>query len=143
MSHVTEVKTKIRDIEALKSACRKLNYNFKEGQKHYKWYGTWMGDSPMPEGMTQADLGKCDHAISVPGADYEVGVAKTADGFQLRYDYWGSGGLHTALGGQKAEKLVQAYSVEKTRREAKRMGFRVARELVQVDGSVKLILQGN
>lgn len=143
MSHITDVETEVKDLAALKQACSRLGFEFKEGQTSYKWYGQFVGDSPMPAGMTKEDLGKCDHAIKVPGASYEVGVAKVGGVYKLRYDYWGAGGLHKALGGQKAEKLVQAYGIEKTKKEARRLGYTVAGEQAQQDGSVKLILRSH
>jgi hypothetical protein len=141
MSHVVGIETEISDLAALRSACERLGFDLREGQKSYRWYGRFMGDYPMPEGMSQSDLGKCDHAIRVPGADYEVGVRQQPNGsYRLAYDFWQQGGLLGPLGGQKAEKLVQAYGAEKVKREVKRKGFRVKREVVMANGDIKVIV---
>lgn len=136
MSHVSKIKVEIRSLEALKAACHRLGFEFIEGQKTYKWYGVFMGDYPLEEGVKQEDLGKCDHAISVPNCRYEVGVVQKGDHYDLHYDFWQSGGLNVALG-ENACKLVQAYAVEAAREEAQRQGYSVFEEVLQ-DGSIQL-----
>jgi hypothetical protein len=141
MSHVAEIEIEITDLAALAAACRRLGFVFREGQKTYKWYGRWEGDYPLPEGFSQEDLGKCDHAIQVPGAAYEVGVVKARQrgaGYRLLWDFWCQGGLTERLG-PKAERLVQAYGVEKAKQEARKQGFSVY-ETARADGTVRLTL---
>ena len=75
MSHISKIELVIKDLEALKTACKRMGFEFREGQKTYQWYGRWVGDSPMPEGVTEEELGKCNHAIHVPGAKYEIGLS--------------------------------------------------------------------
>lgn len=45
MSHVVTGKTLISadGIPELEAACRRLGYEFLEGQKTYQWYGRWWG----------------------------------------------------------------------------------------------------
>lgn len=138
MSHMVEVKLRIKDLSALRAACNELGFEFIENQKTYKWFGRWVGDSPMPEGMTKADLGKCDHAIKVPGSTYEVGLRKQADGsFTLAYDWWNSGGLKDKLG-QNAGPLVQSYAKHKAVRELRRKGFRLGGVRTLKNGAIEL-----
>ncbi len=141
MSHIAKIETKLTDLFALRAACNQLGFQFIEGAKTYAWYGRWVGDTKLPEGLKIEDLGKCDHAIHVPGAKYEVGVVRTHSGYELRWDYWQSGGLMEKLGGQNAGRLVQAYSIEKTKREAARMGQHVKMQTLP-GGFVKAVLQG-
>lgn len=141
MSHVATIDVVITDLQSLKDACKARGWVFVEGQRKYRWYGTWVGDTPMPAGMTKADLGKCDHAIKIPGCTYEVGVVRQPDDtYGLAWDYWGTGGLVKALGGQKAPKLVQAYATEKMKNEARRMDYALESEEVMADGTVRLRL---
>lgn len=142
MSHISKIETMIQDLGALKAACKRLCFEFVEGQKTYAWFGRWVGDTEMPEGLTVDDLGKCDHAIKVPGAQYEVGVVKVPGGYELRWDYFTSGGLMEPLGGQKAGKLMQAYSAEKLKREAPINRQRVIKEKVYANGYVELEIEG-
>jgi hypothetical protein len=142
MSHIATVKVEINDLQSLKDACKAKGWTFKEGQKTYRWYGRWMNDTPMPEGWTHENLktlGTCDHAISIPGASYEVGVRAKADGtFEIVWDFWSQGGLVEKLGGKSAPVLSQAYTVARAKNEAYRNGYAVESEDVLQDGSVRL-----
>ena len=165
MSHVATVDVRVTDLEAMKEACAALGLKFMEGQKSYRFYSSgWQDDSPVPDGlfetaeetarvraMSKADrikrmnevLGKCDHAIRVPGAEYEIGLKSRADGsYSVTYDWYGSGGraILTALGGEKAPKLVQEYANAKLKSEARRYGHIIESEERMADGSIKLRL---
>lgn len=143
MSHVAQIETEVRDLEALKSACRRLGLEFVAGQRTYRWYGRSVGDYPLPEGFSEKDLGKCDHAIRVPGNDraYEVGVVKRKDGrpgWTLLWDFWQGGyGLQEKVG-EGAGRLKQAYALEAARKAAQRAGHRVLGETQKADGTVVL-----
>ena len=141
MSHISKVTTKLQCLESLKLACKRLGFEFVQGQQRYAWFGRFVGDSPMPEGLTVDDLGKCDHAIKVPGAKYEVGVCKVDGGYELRWDYYGPGGLMEPLGGQKAGKLVQAYAAAKLVRGAPAFRKRVASQKVRTDGFIEMEIE--
>src|ERR1035437_5141802 len=95
MSHVTTIAIEIRDLNVVKEICQELGLEFKENQKTYKWYGTHVGDYPLPAGFTKADMGKCDYAIRLKGNTqaYEVGVvkSKTGSGYQMIWDFWAGG----------------------------------------------------
>jgi hypothetical protein len=132
MSHVTTIDLEIKDLSALKAACERLGYLWLEGQKNYRWYGRYMGNYAMPEGMTVADLGKCEHAISVPGASYEIGVVTRNGKTTLLWDFWSSGGLERIVG-KGGCKLKQAYAVEATRRAARRAGYQVTEKRTLLD----------
>ncbi len=143
MSHITKIDIEVTDLEALKEAAATLGGELQEGKKSYRWFGTWVGDTQMPEGMTRADLGKCDHAIRFKGAEYELGVVKRKDGkgFTLAWDYWHSGGLDRVLGGQSAPKLKQAYGVARLKREARKRRMAVHEQRLQ-DGTIRLRVRG-
>ena len=80
MSHMTTIAIQVKDLAALKAAVIELGALWMEGQRTHKWYGQSVGDYPLPKGVTVDMLGKCDHAIKVPGVNYEIGVVKLADG---------------------------------------------------------------
>ena len=73
--------------------------------------------------ITEDQLGKCDHAIKVPGAQYEVGVVRKGNGYILLYDDWIKGGLRKKLG-VNAGLLKQAYTIETLRKEARQKNYR-------------------
>lgn len=139
MSHVAKITVEIKDLDALKAACARLGFEWRDGQRNYAWWGQSVGDYPLPQGFTADDLGKCDHAIHVPGAAYEVGVVARRDGrpgFELLWDFFPTGGLEEKLG-LNGNKLVQAYGVEAAKRAARRQGYDVM-EQEQADGSIVL-----
>ena len=119
MSHVSRIELEINSLEDLKQACKRLQLKFMENQKFYKWYGRYVGDAPLPEGITVDDLGKCDHAIKVPGAIYEIGIVHKNNKYILLWDTWHAGKLEEKLG-KNAGLLKQAYAIERVRKEAKK-----------------------
>ena len=58
MSHVSKIELVIHSLDDLKDACQKLGFQFMENQKSYKWYGRWVGDSPLPEDPNRPGQGK-------------------------------------------------------------------------------------
>jgi len=138
LSHITKIELEILSLEDLKSACKILGFSFQEDQKAYQWYGRWVGDSPLPEGINLEELGKCDHAIRVPECAYEIGVVRRGSKYVLLWDSWHTGGLEQKIG-KDAGILKQAYSVERIKREAKRKSYQV-RE-IRNEKSIRLVLR--
>jgi len=138
MSHIAKIELEITDLETLRHACERLGLEFMENQQTYKWYGTWIGDTLLPEGIAVHDLGKCDHAIRVIGAQYEIGIIKRDRKYILLWDFWNQGGLEQRLG-KNAGRLKQAYGIERVRAEAKRKGYHVSEQ--KVDQGVQLVLR--
>jgi len=127
MSHVTTIDPHEHyDIPALKQMCKNQGWEWLEGQKTYKWFGRHVGDYPLPHGYTVEDMGKCDHAIRVPGALYEIGVVQKNGKWQLLYDFWTTGGLKQALCScpmdNQAGLLKQAYGVAKAQMACRQKG---------------------
>lgn len=127
MSHLVKIELEINDLSVLKKTCQRLGLKFMQDQKQYTWFGQWVGDSPMPEGVKLEDLGKCDHAIKVPGCKYEIGVVKKNNTYGLIWDYWYTGGLEEKIG-KGGGLLKQGYAIEKAKMEATKKGYSV-REL--------------
>ena len=122
MSHIAKIKLEINDLESLKTACKALGFHFMENQKTYRWFGSWVGDTPLPQGVNIEDLGKCTHAIKVPEAVYEVGVVQKGSKYHLMWDYWRGGRLEKHIG-KNACKLKHAYTLEQIRKSAKLKGY--------------------
>lgn len=132
MSHVSQIEIEIKDLEALKAACQRLGYEWLEGKTTYKWWGHWVGDYPMPQGFKVEDLGKCTHAIRVPGANFEIGVVIRNGKTTLMWDFYQSGGLERVVG-KNGAKLKQAYAAEATKRAAKKAGYLVTEKKTLLD----------
>lgn len=137
MSHVSRIEMEINDLLTLKKACLRLGFNFCENQTTYKWYGKYVGDAPLPEGMQPEDLGKCNHAIKVPGALYEIGVVQQDGKYLLLWDSWHSGKLEEKLG-KNAGLLKQAYAVERVRSEARCKNYHLSEQ--KIPQGIRLVL---
>ena len=114
MSHIVQIKTEIRDEAAVQSACKRLHLP-KATQGTFDLYNS-----------TEVGLG-----IELPHWKYPV-VANTETG-ELRYDnYNGRWGAQEFL-----HRLIQMYSIEKAKIEARRKGHSVTEQRLD-DGCVKL-----
>jgi hypothetical protein len=132
----------IKDLPALKQACKRLGLEFREGQKTYKWWGRSVGVFPLPQGYEAKDLGKCEHALHVVGNDgaYEVGVVRRRDGkpgYALMWDFYAGGRGLEAVVGKDCQRLRQLYAVEAAKNVGRKQGMRFT-EHVLANGSVQL-----
>ena len=137
MSHISKMELEITSLVDLKQACKRLGLTFIDNQKNYQWYGTWVGDAPLPEGITTEELGHCTHAIKVPECLYEIGVVKKGSQYILLWDSWSSGGLEKKIG-KDAGILKQAYSVERIKREAMLKRYRFSEQ--KVEKGIRIVL---
>lgn len=141
MSHVVTIKCELRDLTAIEAACKRLGWTFKRGQNTFKWYGTWVGDysgqdaAYIAADIKPEDYGKCDHAIGVPGASYEIGLIAREGKFLPVFDNWSSGGLKGLTAANGLNGFIQAYSVEKSKNELRRKGYSPV-EQTRADGSI-------
>lgn len=141
MSHIATVDIQLRDLDAIKAAAARLGLVFCEGQASYRWYGHRVGDSPLPEGLTEDELGYCEHAITSPtDTGYEIGIVRRKDGqgYQLAFDTWGPGQWITERLGEDMGAFKQAYGVELAKRELQLEGWMV-NEVLAADGSIELV----
>ena len=140
MSHIVEVELVIQHLDLLEKAAEYLGLEWRD-QRTYRWYGRSVGDYPLPEGVTEDDLGKCEFAIGVPGNKkaYEVGVVKRKDGkgYSLQMDFFAGGfGLCDFVGekvaksknrdtriGHNCFKLANCYAAFVTARATARKGY--------------------
>jgi hypothetical protein len=116
MSHTVQIHTLVRDIAAVRAACKRL------------------GLAEPVEGTTKLFSGEATGwAVQLPGWLYPV-VANLASG-QLQFDDFGG------RWGDRAhlDKFLQMYAVEKCRIEARKAGRSVTEQPLP-DGSVKLVI---
>jgi hypothetical protein len=137
LSHIARIELEIKSLEDLKAACNELGLKFNENEQSYKWYGRWVGDAPLPEGIKEEDLGKCDHCIHVPGAQYQIGVIKQDGKYRLLWDSWKAGGLEDVLG-RNAGLLKQAYAVATIIRESRLKRLKVHQQIKEK--SIRIVL---
>ena len=140
MSHVCKIELMIRDLDALEAACKEIGLELVRNQDHFKWFGRSVGDYPIPEGFTAEDMGKCQHAIRIPGNKkaYEIGITQRRDGkpgFQLLWDFWAGGyGLREVIG-EDGNRLRQAYAAAVATKAYSKLGYRVTRS-TRADGRI-------
>jgi hypothetical protein len=127
----------ITDLEALGKVCDGLGLDLIKGKTQYAWWGTSVGDTPLPAGRTKAQLGTCEHAIQIKGmpgrmgsgGPWEIGVVKRPDGkpgFTLEYDNYGMHGqMLERKAGVQMNILKKELATEVARRQMVRDGYRV------------------
>lgn len=117
MSHIVNIRTRVKDAAALAEACRRL------------------GLAPPTQGTaTLFGAQASGWIVQLPHWNYPV-VFDT-DAGEARYDnYGGAWGDRREL-----DRLLQAYAVEKIRVEARKSGHALT-EYPLPDGSVRLIVQ--
>jgi hypothetical protein len=124
MSHFTEIKTQIKDIDALRLACAELGLTLLQNADARGYY----------ENRT-----KGDYVVQLKGP-YDIALNKQADGtFGLTADLW-QGHVEAEVG-QGYGKLLQPYGVHNATIEARKKGLSVLRRH-QPNGSIKLVLMG-
>lgn len=142
MSHVATVDLHVKDLKSLEKACKSLGLELVYDQKTYKWYGRSVGDYSVPEGFTAEELGKCEHAIRVPGNAnaYEIGVVKRRDGqpgYQLMWDFFAGGYGMEKIAGKNCSNIKKEYAASVSTKQLLKQGFRVQRH-VMTDGRIKI-----
>jgi len=122
MSHFTTIKTQIKDIEALRSACNEMGLALLQHVEARGYYQNKI---------------KGDFVVRLKG-HYDIAVNKQPDGsFGLTADLW-QGHVEQEVG-QGYGKLLQLYGVHKAMREARKKGHLVRRSQQQ-DGAIKLVI---
>ena len=124
MSHFTSIETQIRDIPALREACRELGVELLENTQARGYSG---------------NTHKGDLTIRLRGP-YDVALNHQPDGrYGLTCDWWG-GHVEKELGASYG-KLLQLYGLYKALAEARRKGYSTRRQPL-ADGSIKLTIGG-
>jgi hypothetical protein len=117
VSHIVQIQTEVRDVEAVKAAARRLGL-----------------DEPMHGTVTLFEGEATGLLVKLPEWLYPV-VVDTTTG-QTQYDnYNGSWGDPKHL-----DAFIQGYAVEKAKIEARKRGHSVYEQPL-ADGSIKLVIQ--
>lgn len=108
MSHISETVVRLDSREAIEKMCQILPEFTFHNRKSFKSYG-----KVMPP---------CEFCISIEGAKYEVGFITDGDRLVPQVDWWSTGGLGKALGGESMPKLLKAHNFAKLVLAAEREG---------------------
>ena len=124
MSHFTTIATQIKDIAALREACREL--------------GVELIDNAVARGYGGNNQ-KGEYVIKLRGP-YDIAANRQQDGtFGLTTD-WYDDHVEKEVGASYG-RLLQLYGVHKARIEAQRKGYTVRRQAL-ADGAIKLTIGG-
>ena len=149
MSHVATGRLRVIDLDDLEAAASCVGMTLQRGQRTFRWYGQFMGDSAegrsLAKRLPTSEWGKCLHALTVNGQEgaYEVGVVKAIDGgegYDLVFDSWGSGRHIVERCGAGLEKLAEHVGAEVAMRQMARKGYRVEKS-VNARGHVEVACQ--
>src|SRR6476620_4688503 len=117
MSHIVQIKTQVKDAEAVRAACRRLDLAEPVQGSHRLFSGQATG-----------------LAVQLPG--WKFPAVCQLDTGQIQLDnFQGNWGEQKEL-----DRFLQSYAVEKAKLEARRKGHSVTEQQLQ-DGSVKLTIQ--
>ena len=120
MSHFTKVKTKMRDLVALKKALDDLGYTYTESESGEAFVKGYQGDS------TTA-------ALSIHASrTYDIGVQIGENEVELVADWWGVETTRGVTEEEFVKSLKQRYTYHKVMSELEGRGYTVVSE--EVDG---------
>ncbi len=117
MSHIVEIKTEVRDADAVRAACRRLGL-------------------AEPIQQTVRLFGGLVTGLTVQLPDWRYPVVFDIARSEAQFDNFGGN-----WGEQKhLDRFLQAYAVEKAKIEARKQGHTVTEQAL-TDGSIKLTVQ--
>lgn len=124
MSHFSQIKTQIRNVESLKEALTELNIDWKQGPRQVRGY---RGQTQSAEITIEQDNG------------YDIGFKWNGNEYELVADfqYWQQ---NLSVEGF-LRKVTQRYAFQTVMKETARAGFQVAEQQKNEDGSIRLVVQ--
>jgi hypothetical protein len=126
MSHFSQIKTKIRNLESLQSALTDVGTNWKAGPREVKGY---QGQTQVAEIVIEQDNG------------YDIGFRRNdqTQEYELVADlqYWKQPLTVEGF----LSQITQRYAFHTVLNETAHQGFQVAEQQVNSDGSIRLVVQ--
>ncbi|BAZ16133.1 hypothetical protein NIES4071_80080 [Calothrix sp. NIES-4071] len=124
MSHFSQIKTQIRNVESLKEALTELNIDWKQGPRQVRGY---RGQTHDAEITIEQDNG------------YDIGFKWNGNEYELVADlqYWQQ---NLSVEGF-LRKVTQRYAFQTVMKETARAGFQIAEQQKNEDGSIRLVVQ--
>lgn len=124
MSHFSQIKTQIRNLESLQSALTDLGINWKAGPHPVRGY---QGQTQTAEVVVEQDNG------------YDIGFAWNGDQYNLVADlqYW----QQPLTVDRFLSQVTQNYALNVVTQTSAQQGFQVSEHVKQADGSIRLVVQ--
>lgn len=128
MSHFTNVQTKIKDLVCLKAALKDLGYEFTEAEQGVEVRG-YLGQKELAE-------------ISIRASKtYDVGVQKTAEGYQFVADWWGVETTRGVTQEEFVKQVTQRYAYHKVLSEVAKQGYTIETDEVRTDKTISITVR--
>ena len=124
MSHFSQIKTQIRNLESLQEALSDLGIDWKSGSREVRGY---RGQTHTAEVTIEQDNG------------YDIGFKWNGQEYELVADlqYWQQ---NLSVDGF-LRQITQRYAYQTVMKEAAKVGFQISQEQKNADGSISLVLQ--
>jgi hypothetical protein len=128
MSHFTTVETKIKDLVCLKAALKDLGYEFVEAEQGVEVRG-YLGAKERAELSIRASK------------TYDVGVQKTAEGYQFVADWWGVETTRGVTQEEFVKQVTQRYAYHKVLSEVAKQGYTIETDEVRTDKTIAITVR--
>ncbi len=124
MSHFSQIKTQIRNIDSLKDALNELGVDWKQGPREVRGY---RGQTHAAEITIEQENG------------YDIGFRWNGKEYELVADlqYWQQNKSVEGF----LRQVTQRYAYHTVLKETTRVGFQVAEQKQNQDGSISLVVQ--
>lgn len=124
MSHFSQIKTQIRNLNSLKSALNDLGVNWKSGPEPVRGY---QGKTQTAEVVIEQDNG------------YDIGFSWNGEHYEMVADlqFWQQ---NLSVDGF-LNRITQRYAYHTVVTETSKQGFQIAEQEKNQDGSIRLVLQ--
>jgi hypothetical protein len=124
MSHFSQIKTQIRNLDSLKDALTQLGIDWKPGTREVRGY---RGQTHPAEVTIEQENG------------YDIGFRWNGKEYELVADlqYWQQGLSVEGF----LRQVTQSYAYQTVVKETARVGFQVAEQQKNPDGSIRLVVQ--
>ena len=124
MSHFSQIKTQIRNIDSLKDALNELGVDWKQGPREVRGY---RGQTHAAEITIEQENG------------YDIGFRWNGKEYELVADlqYWQQNKSVEGF----LRQVTQRYAYQTVLKETTRVGFQVAEQKQNQDGSISLVVQ--
>lgn len=124
MSHFSNIKTQIRNLESLQASLNNLGINWKSGPSPVRGY----------QGQTiQAEV------VIEQNNNYDIGFAWNGQNYELVADlqYWQQPWTVDGF----LQRVTQGYALDTVLKESSKQGFSVTEQRQNEDGSIRLVVQ--
>ena len=124
MSHISRIKTQMVETEYLIQALSDLGYTWEKGPVEIRGFG--------------GQRATVDIRVKTGRLSYDIGLRRTAQGYELVADWWGVHGVNKH---QFLQKLTQRYAYHAARAKLEEQGFELVSEESEPGERIRMVLR--